>query len=152
MASSEVTWPSLIWARHQPEALTNQQARILTWPAPLQPPNDTVAAAHPQPNLYLQLTQILEWEIWNHNQTRAALHSQTALCEDLETHVQHLTRKIAQWEESCNTVYSALNEHRRENTALKHDMDCLSEELEYLRQRRLEREVPTLPPVRPGSH
>jgi hypothetical protein len=128
--------PSLAWARHQAEVAANQNpghAQPPTWPAHFEPPHSE-SLGQPQPNLLLQLTQILEWETWNHDQTRSSLSTEKARCGMLEGTVWKLEYDVAHWQQSCNTVYAALNEHRAENAGLKRDMDGLLIEVQHLRQ------------------
>jgi hypothetical protein len=132
MSAVEVTWPTLLAAHHQQQDLA-ERPRTPTWPASLPPPNDH-ATPQPQPNLYLQLSQILEWEIWNHSQTRSGLCSELTCRMELETQVWKLNRNLAQWQESCNIAYAALDEHRAENTNLKLNVEALTDELRHLRQ------------------
>jgi hypothetical protein len=131
MARRELTWPSLR-ADNEANVVDSQQARIPTWPAQLLRPSDA-AAAYPQPNLLLQLTQILEWEIWNHNQTRTELSAEKHRCSDLESKVWNLSRHLSASQESCQTVYHVLDDHRRENVALKQEVESLTAELEPFR-------------------
>ena len=137
MASTMMTqWPSQIWANYQAEVAANQipeQAHTPTWPAYLQPPNSNTSA-RPQPNLCLQLAQVLEWEIWNHDQTRAGMRAEQNRCEELEGHVWKLEQDIAQWQQACNTVCAALDEHRTEHANLQRDLEGLTAELEQARQ------------------
>jgi hypothetical protein len=137
MAGTVITqWPSQTWAWYQAEVAANQiteQAHTPTWPAHLQPPHGN-ASAHPQPNMCLQLTQILEWEIWNHEQTRAGMQAEQNRCEELEGHVWKLERDIAQWQQACTTVSAALNKHRMEHASLQSDLNGIAVELEQLRQ------------------
>lgn len=136
MASTAVTqWPSQTWTRYQAEVTANQipaQARTPTWPAHLEPPHSD--SAHPQPNVSLQLTQVLEWEIWNHDQTRASLRAEQHCSEDLEGHIWKLEQDIAQWQQACHTISVALGEHRSEHANLQKDLDGMANELEYLRR------------------
>ncbi|KAF1840096.1 uncharacterized protein K460DRAFT_322427 [Cucurbitaria berberidis CBS 394.84] len=135
MAAAEVTWPSLVWSRHRQNDTANQtaEAHTPTWPAPLPTPSNSVAA-QPQPNLYLQLSQILEWEIWNHNQTRAGLCSELTRRTELEAQIWKASHDLAQWQETCQTVYGALNEHREENANLKLDLEAATSELRRLKE------------------
>jgi hypothetical protein len=99
----------------------------------------------PQPNLYLQLSQILEWEIWNHSQTRSGLCSELTRRMELETQVWKLNQNLAQWQESCNIAYAALDEHRAENANLKLDVEALTDELRHLRQIQVRHSDPLAP-------
>jgi hypothetical protein len=138
MNEAEVTWPTLLASRHQHQNVTNQLAerpRTPTWPASLPTPSNH-ASPQPQPNLYLQLSQILEWEIWNHNQTRGGLCSELTRRTELEAQVWKLNHELAQWHESCHIAYAALDEHRAENSNLKLDVEALAAELRELRDLR----------------
>jgi hypothetical protein len=53
---------------------------------------------------------------------------------ELETQVWKLNQNLAQWQESCNIAYAALDEHRAENANLKLDVEALTDELRHLRQ------------------
>jgi hypothetical protein len=139
MAGRALTWPSLR-ADNEAEVVDSQQAHIPTWPAQLQRPSDATEAS-PQPNLLLQLTQILEWEIWNHNQTRTELSVEKQRCSNLESKVCKLSRHLSASQESCQTVYNVLDDHRRENVALKQDVESLTAELEPFRQQHAEHQV-----------
>lgn len=139
MDEAQVTWPTLHPLRHQHPDATNQlveQPSNPTWPAPLQPPSNQ-ATPQPQPNLYLQLSQILEWEIWNHNQTRSGLCSELARRTELEAQVWRLNNELAQWQENSRIAYTALDEHRTQNSNLKLDIEALTDELRHLRQLRV---------------
>ncbi|CAN9226916.1 unnamed protein product [Alternaria alternata] len=103
------------------------------WPSPLQTP-DNHASPQLQPDLYLQLSQILEWEIWNHNQTRGGLCLELARRTELEAQVCRLNQELAQWQESNRIAYGALDEHRAENSNLKLDVEALTDELRHLRE------------------
>jgi hypothetical protein len=122
----EVDWPTLMWRRQQAEANAPDAAGSAgvelaytpTWPAPLQgPSHDT--SSYPQPNLYLQLSQILEWEIWNHNRSRVELNIEHNRRAELEAQVWELSHDIHAWQNACHEAYAAIDEHRAENTFLK---------------------------------
>lgn len=108
-------------------------ARSPTWPASLPTPN-AVAPMQPRPNLYLQLSQILEWEIWNHNHTRAQLGEIQERCAHLEGHIWKLEYDLEQWQKTSQTVYEALDEHRAENAKLKADMEVAATTIRYYEQ------------------
>jgi hypothetical protein len=95
---------------------------------------DNHASPQLQPDLYLQLSQILEWEIWNHNQTRGGLCLELARRTELEAQVCRLNQELAQWQESNRIAYGALDEHRAENSNLKLDVEALTDELRHLRE------------------
>jgi hypothetical protein len=136
MDEVEVTWPTLHPLRHQHHDATNRLAEHLrtpTWPLSLQTPNNHTSPQL-QPDLYLQLSQILEWEIWNHNQTRGGLCSELARRTELEAQVYKLNQELAQWQESCRIAYGALDEHRAESSNLKLDVEALTDELRHLRE------------------
>lgn len=136
MDEVDTTWPTLHPLRHQQNDATNRPAgnpRTPALPALLQAPVDH-APPQLQPNLYLQLSQILEWEIWNHNQTRGGLCSELTHRMQLEAQVLSLNNELAQWKEGCRIAYAALDEHRAENSNLKLDVEALTDELRHLRQ------------------
>jgi hypothetical protein len=136
MDEVEATWPTLHPLRHQHHDATNRLAehhRMPTWPSPLQTPENH-ASPQLQPDLYLQLSQILEWEIWNHNQTRGGLCLELARRTELEAQVCRLNQELAQWQESNRIAYGALDEHRAENSNLKLDVEALTDELRHLRE------------------
>ena len=117
MATPDVTFPSLLWRRRQDELNNNasdpvELARSPTWPARLPSPRNIPSIACNQPNLYLQLSQILEWEIWHHNQTRSQMYLEQTRCKETEAEVWRLSQIISQWEDTCRTVHAALDEHR----------------------------------------
>jgi hypothetical protein len=117
----EVDWPTLLWRRQQ-QASGVELARDPTWPAALPAPGQCVVG--PQPNLYLQLTQILEWEIWNHNQTRAQLAAEYSNREELDARVWQLSHDLEHWQHECQQVYTALGEHRAQYAALQRELEA----------------------------
>ncbi|KAF2278973.1 uncharacterized protein EI97DRAFT_431195 [Westerdykella ornata] len=88
-----------------------------------------------QPDLYLQLCQILETEIWTHNQTRTELFQETARKNALESQVWKLTEAIAQWQDACQKVYDVLGEHRVEANKLKRELEETKAELVVEREK-----------------
>lgn len=138
-----VPWPSIIWARYQADLATNQNADHAS--TPTQPSHtqsaDGAVSAYAQPNPCLQLTQVLQWEIWNHDQTRIGLHVEQTHCAQLESHIRKLERDVAQWRESCETVYTALNEHRAEHATLQRDMNGVLAEVAQLRHEQYKSKV-----------
>ena len=65
MAAPEVTLLSLLRRQQQNDQHATESmelARSPTWPAILPSPNSASHATYHQPNLYLQLAQILEWD------------------------------------------------------------------------------------------
>ena len=78
----------------------------------------------PEPNVYLQLSQVLEWEIWTHSQTRAKLVSECMRSAELAAQVNRLSnelellRKLYQTpqpekEESPVTIYGNPKQERK---------------------------------------
>ena len=59
--------------------------------------------SQPEPNIYLQLSQVLEWEIWTHSQTRAKLTSECIRSAELAAQVNRLSYELALLKESCQT-------------------------------------------------
>jgi hypothetical protein len=96
-------------------------------PATLERPPETAPGDHP--NLYFQLSQILEWEIWNHSQTRDELCAEQQRRNLLEGQMWHLASELAQWQAACQEAYAMIDAHRAEQTILKQGMDGLSLEL-----------------------
>ncbi|KAF1347268.1 hypothetical protein EJ07DRAFT_31304, partial [Lizonia empirigonia] len=134
MAASDVTLPSLLWRRRQNESGNNandsvELAHSPTWPAMLPSPRNAAPVACTQPNLYLQLSQILEWEIWNHNQTRAQVYTEHARCGKMETEIWRLSQIISQWEGTCRAAHAALDEHRMEHIKLVQELEATAAEL-----------------------
>jgi hypothetical protein len=138
MTAPEVTLPSLLWRRRRNESSNNSDtvelARSPTWPAMLPSPRVTPPVTCTQPNLYLQLSQILEWEIWNHNQTRAQVHTAQTRCSDMEAEVWRLSGVVFQWEATCRTAHAALDEHRMEHIKLTQELEATAAELHTLQQ------------------
>lgn len=140
MAAPEVILPSLLWRRQQNESNSHhatdsvELARSPTWPAILPSPNNAPQATYSQPNLYLQVSQILEWEIWNHNQTRAQMHTDQTRCGELEAEIWRLTQIIGQWRDTCMTAHAALDEHRMEHIKLVQELEATAAELHKLQQ------------------
>jgi hypothetical protein len=127
--TERITWPSQHRTAPKVEPVPAQQVlHSPTWPTQLPQVMQT------QPNLFLQLTQILEWEIWNHNQTRTILAAEKHCVSELNVKLWKLLRERDNWEETCQTVYGVLDDHRRENAAMKRDIESLTAELEHLRQ------------------
>ncbi|KAF2844488.1 hypothetical protein T440DRAFT_523467 [Plenodomus tracheiphilus IPT5] len=129
-------WPSEAWARYLAQVTADQipeQGHTPTWPAYLEPPYSNTDA-HPQPNTFLQLTQVLEWEIWNHDQTRARLSAEQHRSEQLDGHVLKLEQDITQWQQAYHTISVALGEHRNERANLQSDLDDMAAELKQLRR------------------
>jgi hypothetical protein len=88
-------------------------------------PRDDVNVASTQPNPLIQLAHVLQWELWNHEQARAALVLEQIHCAELQEYILKPRFELDQWRELCNTVYTSLNEHRAEHATLMHDMDGL---------------------------
>ncbi len=128
MSTSAVNLPSLFWRRRQAGLTSNdatepvELAHTPTWPAHLPPPVNAISG-YPQPNLYLQLSQILEWEIWTHNQTRVELASEKGRYAELEARMYKISDELAHWQKTCQDVYAALDEHRVEHGKLRQEMD-----------------------------
>jgi len=132
-------WPS---QTYKAGATANQipaRARTPTWPAQLEPPHSN--STDLQPNTFLQLTQVLEWEVWNHDQTRAVLRAEQNRSGDLEGHIWKLEQDIAQWQQACHSISVAFAEHRNEHANLQKDLDGMADELEHLRRLQPESQV-----------
>lgn len=139
MTAPDATLPSLLWRRRRNESSNSAEntvelARSPTWPAMLPSPQIIPPVACPQPNLYLQLTQILEWEIWNHNQTRAQFCAAQNRCSDMEAEMWRLSQAASQWEDTCRAAHVALDEHRMERIKLVQEMEATAAELHTLQQ------------------
>lgn len=57
----------------------------------------------PEPNVYLQLAQVLEWEIWTHSQTRAKLTSECMRSAELVAEVNRLSNELELLRKLCQT-------------------------------------------------
>lgn len=140
MTAPDVTLPSLLWRRRRNNESSNsaentvELARSPTWPAMLPSPRVVSPVAYPQPNLYLQLSQILEWEIWNHNQTRAQVYAAQTRCSDMEAEMWRLSQVASQWEDTCKAAHAALDEHRMEHIKLVQELEATAAELHTLQQ------------------
>jgi hypothetical protein len=130
-SASAVTLPSLFWRRHQANSSSSnttepvELAHTPTWPAHL-PLQTGTNAGQPQPNLYLQLSQILEWEIWTHNQTRGQLASEKGRCAVLEARMCEISNELTHWQKTCQDAYNALDEHRAEHGRLRQELDIVA--------------------------
>ncbi|EOA84431.1 hypothetical protein ACJQWK_06618 [Exserohilum turcicum] len=115
-----VDWPTLLW-RQQGEAQDASNIdhnRNPAWTMPTASPIRNCGTSM-QPDLYLQLSHILEWEIWNHNQTRGYLTTERDKVSELNAQVWRLSRDIEQWRDACQQGYAAIDQHRAENVELK---------------------------------
>lgn len=130
-------WPSAL-VHGQPDMMAGKQIEMP--PTGLGITNDlanqqTIAPhrfTH-QPDLYLQLSQILECEISNHIQTRAELLAETTRRSELENQVWKQLQDISEWQNACQTVYSSLDQHRAEAARLKLELDVANAELATLK-------------------
>ena len=133
---SPLKWPSLTSVYPVPEdndgPADGHIDRHPTWPARLECPA-IAGPGFPQPNLYLQVSQILEWEIWSHSLTRNELWAAQNERSELETHMTRLAHDLTQWQAACQAAYAALDAHRVEHAALQKNMDIVTAEL-YRRQ------------------
>jgi hypothetical protein len=142
MADAATTFLPSLRVNYQPEGSANQSCEpphTPTWPAYLESPY--VTGGQPQPNLCLQVTQVLEWEMWTHDQTRGRLRTEQARCEQLYKRNQRLEQDVGQWRQSCDTVYAALSDHRIAHASLQRDMDGVVAEISELRQQQCEAKV-----------
>jgi hypothetical protein len=73
-----------------------------TWPEYLQDSANNFMV-QPEPTIHLQLSQVLEWEIWTHNQTRAKLVSECMRSAELAIQVTRLSYELALLRKSCQT-------------------------------------------------
>ena len=73
-----------------------------TWSAHL-PDSANNTMAQPEPNVYLQLAQVLEWEIWTHSQTRAKLLSECMRSTELVAQVNRLSNELQVLRKLCQT-------------------------------------------------
>ena len=115
-----VDWPTLL-RRQQGEvqgASNIEHSRNSSWPISSASPIRNCGTGT-QPDLYLQLSHILEWEIWNHNQTRDHLATERDKVSELNSLVWRLSQDIDQWRSACQQGYAALDQHRAENAELK---------------------------------
>ena len=115
-----VDWPTLLWRQQgeAQEASNNEHASNSTWTSSSASTVRSCGTTTP-PDLYLQLSHILEWEIWNHNQTRGHLDAERDKVNELSAQVWRLSRDIDQWRHTCQQGYAALDQHRAENAELK---------------------------------
>lgn len=66
-----------------------------TWPTNLQNcVNHVTDQQLPQPDIYLHLSQVLEWEIWTHSQTHAKLVSECMRSAELADQVSRLSSEL----------------------------------------------------------
>lgn len=79
-----------------------------TWPTQSQSPVNHLAGQWPQPNIYLHLSQVLEWEIWTHSQTRAKLASECMRSAELAEQVNRLSGELMQLQKSQYTEKGSL--------------------------------------------
>jgi hypothetical protein len=140
MATPVIPLPSLLWRRRQNNSNSYHKnsaelARNPTWPAALPSPGSVAHVSYPQPNLYLQVSQILEWEIWNHNRTRTELNAEKTRSVELGVEIERLSQVIFQWQETCRATYEALDEHRIEHIKLVQEMETITTELNALQQK-----------------
>jgi hypothetical protein len=112
-----------------------------TRPAALERPSET--APGDQPNLYFHLSHILEWEIWNHSQTRHELCAEQYRRNLLEDQMWHLTSELAQWQAACQEAYAMIDAHRAEQAVLQQKIDEASLELLH-RQQKVSDNLPPL--------
>lgn len=136
MAAGEITWPSMVAAQRRQNDAANQltpEPRTPTWPASLPKPSHS-APSQPQPNLYLQLSQILEWEIWNHNQTRAGLHAERVRRTELEAEVWKLSQAIGQWQATHQAACATVEDHQVENESLRADLEAMKHRIRQLQE------------------
>lgn len=75
-----------------------------TWPTKLQSSVSYIKDQSPQPDLYLHLSQVLEWEIWTHSQTRAKLSSECMRSAELAGQVNRLSSELLQLQKSCQSL------------------------------------------------
>jgi hypothetical protein len=139
MDDTATTFPSLTWRRSHEAQPSNVEAielsRTPTWPANLPGPESSIGN-QPQPDLYLQLSQILEWEIWKHNHTRCDLSNERGRCRELEARVHQISTELVHWQKACQTVYTALDEHRAAYAKLQLDNEAITAELRRQRSKR----------------
>lgn len=130
---SSVALPSLLWRRREASSASSnasepvELAHTPTWPAHLSL-QAKAFPGQPQPNLYLQLSQILEWEIWTHNQTRGQLASEKDRCAELEARICQVSNELSHWQKTCQDAYNALDEHRIEHERLRQELHTAAAE------------------------
>jgi FtsZ-binding cell division protein ZapB len=90
-----------------------------------------------QEDLYLQLSQVLQYEISHHKQTRAELYAEQHRREELENCVQQQAQTIARWQEACQSVYASLEGHRSQNANIQREMEAIATELARLKRVRI---------------
>ena len=87
-----------------------------------------------QEDLYLRLSQVLQYEILHHKQTRAELYAEQRRRGELENFVQQQAQTISHWERSYRIVHNSLEEHRTQNMNVKREMEAINAELGRFKQ------------------
>ncbi|PSN60479.1 hypothetical protein BS50DRAFT_654891 [Corynespora cassiicola Philippines] len=87
-----------------------------------------------QEDLYLRLSQVLQYEILHHKQTRAELYAEQRRRGELENFVQQQAQTISHWERSYRIVHNSLEEHRAQNMNVKREMEAINAELWRFKQ------------------
>ncbi|KAF1353044.1 hypothetical protein EJ07DRAFT_158861 [Lizonia empirigonia] len=70
-----------------------------TFPTQPEPPFNCIGQQS-QPDIYFHLSQVLEWEIWTHSQTRAKLASECMRSAELAEQVNRLSSELVQLRKS----------------------------------------------------
>lgn len=89
----------------------------------------------PLSDLYFHLSQVLQNEIWCHNQTRSHLVTELANRLTLEEELRKVKEDVEQWRKTCRNVYESLNDHRAEATRLREELQEVTTELERTKVR-----------------
>jgi hypothetical protein len=108
MSPSTKTLPPLFPRQHQTESVGNgttepvELALTPTWPMHL--PESTIPVTGQQTTTsYLELSQMLQWEMWAHNQTRIKLSSELGQSAWLCAQVHKLSNELAYWRNAGQT-------------------------------------------------
>lgn len=83
----------------------------------------------PAANQYFRLSQLLQGEIWAHNQTRTELQAEI---ERRDNALWKRTEQVSEWSTACQEAYAALDQHRMEEEQLHEEIQSLKSEIEAL--------------------
>lgn len=115
---------TLVYSQHQ-VCLDTQ----MPWPSELRTTPTMSDRRSPLSDLYFQLSQVLQGEMWWHSQTRSQLVSELENRLMLEEQLRKLKEDIDQWRKTCEMVYESLNEHRAEASRLREELQEVTSEL-----------------------
>ena len=86
----------------------------------------------PAANQYFQLSQLLQGEIWAHNQTRTELQAEIERRVEADNALWKRTEQVSEWSTACQEAYAALDQHRMEEAQLHEDIRSLKSEIKAL--------------------